>query len=85
MKNKLSLNQHTKPFIAVFKLFFKNVRKTFSDETVTVFATQLVKAATDRQEYVILDAFLDGEENFVTKVVHLFILDVLFWYMYMII
>lgn len=45
----------------------RNVRKTFSDETVTVFATQLVKAATDRQEYVILDVFLDGKENFVTK------------------
>lgn len=44
----------------------RNVRKTFSDETVTVFAMQLVKAATDQQEYVTLDVFLDGEENFVT-------------------
>lgn len=51
------------------------MRKTFSDETVTVFAMQLVKAATDQQEYVTLDVFLDGEENFVTTVVHLLMLN----------
>lgn len=51
------------------------MRKTFSDETVTVFAMQLVKAATDQQEYVTLDVFLDGEENFVTMVVHLLMLN----------
>lgn len=45
----------------------RNAEKTFSDETVTVAAMQLVKVATDRQAYVTLDVFLDGEENFVTK------------------
>lgn len=45
----------------------RNAGKTFSDETVTVAAMQLVKVATDRQAYVTLDVFLDGEENFVTK------------------
>lgn len=45
----------------------RNARKTFSDETVTVAAMQRVKVATDRQAYVTLDVFLDGEENFVTK------------------
>lgn len=45
----------------------RNVRKTFSDETVTVAAMQLVKAATGQQEYVTQDVFLDGEEHFATK------------------
>lgn len=51
------------------------MRKTFSDETVTVAAMQLVKAATGQQEYVTQDVFLDGEEHFATKVIHLFIID----------
>lgn len=56
-----------------FQICFKECEENFFGRTV--FAMQLVKAATDQQEYVTLDVFLDGEENFVTTVVHLLMLN----------
>lgn len=56
-------------FVSIFLI--QNVTINILDQTALKCVTQLVKAATKRQEYVIMGVILDGGESFVTKVINM--------------
>lgn len=77
----------TKLYLGFFSSFFfliQNVTRNILGQTALKCVTQLVKAATNRREYVIMGVILDGGDSFVKMFINVqtIIIIVFFYFVY---